>query len=116
MDSSQTPTKSTQSPFVEAVSHMINDASESCRMLNTRKPDLEKLKRLDNKGIELKKIPYLKYGYYSDSDFSMGATPEYLLGLYYLQGPASQTVAEILNPKEYLKIYIQQYLSLLHNL
>ena len=43
----------------------------------------EIVKRLDNKGIGLRKIPFLKHGYYSDSEFSMGATPEYLLGLYY---------------------------------
>lgn len=57
------------------------------------------LKRLKKKGVSLTKIPFLKYGYYYEAEFSLGATPEYLQGLYYLQEAASQVPAHVLDPK-----------------
>ena len=57
-------------------------------------------KRLVAKNILLEKIPFLKNGYYADAKFSLGSTPEYLLGLYHLQEAASQIPAEILAPTE----------------
>jgi len=69
--------------------------------VNTLKIDQKELiKRLRQKGMELKRIPFLKNGYYIDADFSPGATPEYLLGYYYIQEAASQAVGEVLNPKK----------------
>lgn len=55
---------------------------------------------LNKRGAFLQKIPFLKHGYFTKSSFSMGATPEYLLGHYYLQSPLSQLVCEVLNPKD----------------
>jgi len=66
--------------------------------INTIKiKDAELIQRLSSK---LTKIPFLEHGYYYESEFSMGATPEYLLGYYYLQEAASQLPAEVLEPRE----------------
>ncbi len=68
--------------------------------VNTLKCDEQTLiARLKAKGVALEKIPWLTHGYWYRADFSLGATPEYLLGHYYLQGAASQLVAETLAPK-----------------
>jgi NOL1/NOP2/sun family putative RNA methylase len=42
----------------------------------------------------------LKYGYFYEADFSLGSTPEYLQGFYYLQEAASQIPVQVLDPKE----------------
>lgn len=52
------------------------------------------IERLQEKGIMLEKIPFVRDGYYYTSPFSLGATPEYLLGYYYLQEAASQIPVE----------------------
>jgi NOL1/NOP2/sun family putative RNA methylase len=54
--------------------------------------------RLKKLNISLEKIPFTRYGYYYDAKFSLGATPEYLMGYYYLQEAASQVPVEVLNP------------------
>jgi NOL1/NOP2/sun family putative RNA methylase len=49
------------------------------------------IKRLEALGIELEKIPFLEHGYWiCHSRFSVGATSEYLLGLYSIQEAAAQ--------------------------
>ena len=49
------------------------------------------VKRLESLGIVLEKIPFLEYGYWiRRSRFSVGATAEYLLGLYSIQEAAAQ--------------------------
>jgi NOL1/NOP2/sun family putative RNA methylase len=49
------------------------------------------VKRLESLGISLEKIPFLKDGYWiRKSRFSVGATAEYLLGLYSIQEAAAQ--------------------------
>ncbi len=49
------------------------------------------IKRLDAKKVELEKIPFLSHGYWINrAPFSIGATPEYLLGYYSLQEAAAQ--------------------------
>jgi NOL1/NOP2/sun family putative RNA methylase len=74
--------------------------SQSLR-INTIKIKEEKLvERLKSEGAKLKKINFLKNGYVYESKFSMGSTPEYLQGYYYLQEVSSQIPVEILNPKE----------------
>jgi NOL1/NOP2/sun family putative RNA methylase len=69
--------------------------------VNTLKiEEFELKKRLTKNGVKLTKIPYLSHGYFYESDFSLGSTPEYLQGYYYLQEAASQLPVEILDPKE----------------
>jgi len=49
------------------------------------------VKRLESLGIVLEKIPFLEDGYWiRKSKFSVGATTEYLLGLYSIQEAAAQ--------------------------
>ncbi len=59
-------------------------------------------KRLRSLGIELEKIPFLKNGYsIRKSKFSVGATSEYLLGLYSIQEAAAQIPATLFTePKD----------------
>jgi NOL1/NOP2/sun family putative RNA methylase len=55
----------------------------------------------DDIGIELKKIPFLKDGYWIiKSEFSVGATAEYLLGLYSIQEAAAQIPATLFTEVE----------------
>jgi NOL1/NOP2/sun family putative RNA methylase len=53
-------------------------------------------KRLQSLGIELEKISFLENGYWvCKSKFSLGATSEYLLGLYSIQEAAAQIPASV---------------------
>ena len=52
--------------------------------------------RLASNGVQLKKIPFLKQGYWVQrSKVSVGATAEYLLGLYSIQEAAAQIPATV---------------------
>jgi NOL1/NOP2/sun family putative RNA methylase len=55
------------------------------------------VERLRSIGITLKKVPFLENGYWIyKSKFSVGATTEYLLGLYSIQEAASQIPVTLL--------------------
>ncbi len=69
------------------------------RVNTLRTKEEEIIKRLQKNGVKLKKIPWLKYGYSYEADFSLGSTPEYLLGYYYLQDAASQFAVQVLAPQ-----------------
>lgn len=59
------------------------------------------VKRLRERKISIKKIPFLKEGYWiTKTPVSPGATNEYLQGHYYLQEAAAQIPVPILDPKE----------------
>lgn len=64
--------------------------------LKIKEDDL--LKRLKKKGVSLEKIPFLKYGYFYEAEFSLASTQEYLQGYFYIQDAASQIPVEVLNP------------------
>jgi tRNA (cytosine40_48-C5)-methyltransferase len=52
--------------------------------------------RMETLGVHLKKIPFLEQGYWVlDSKVSVGATAEYLLGLYSVQEAAAQIPATL---------------------
>ena len=71
-----------------------------CIRVNTKKISVEKLKeRLEKKHVELDKVPFLKNAFYVKSKFNLVSSPEYLMGLFYIQDAASQIPAEVLNPK-----------------
>lgn len=91
--------------FTHRYARMIPDFTTTVTVkpalrVNTLKITPSRLvKRLAEKGVALEKVPFLRHGYYYRANFSLGATPEYLLGYYYLQGAASQVVAEVLEPR-----------------
>lgn len=59
------------------------------------------ISRLESLGVELEKIPFLRDGYWiKKSNFSVGATAEYLLGLYSIQEAASQIPATLFDKLE----------------
>lgn len=61
---------------------------------NAEKEDV--IKRLEARGVELEKISFLENGYWvCRSEFSVGATAEYLLGLYSIQEAAAQIPAAL---------------------
>lgn len=66
--------------------------------INTLKADKTKtIDALKKKGVTLDRIPFAP-GYYYESEFSLGATPLYLQGHYYLQEAASQLSPVVLSP------------------
>ena len=59
------------------------------------------ISRLESLEIVLKKIPFLQNGYWIDrSKFSVGATAEYLLGMYSIQETAAQIPATLFTETE----------------
>jgi NOL1/NOP2/sun family putative RNA methylase len=66
--------------------------------INTMKGErTETIRRLNSRGIQLERIPFLDDGYWiSKSDFSVGATTEYLLGSYSIQEAAAQIPVTLL--------------------
>jgi NOL1/NOP2/sun family putative RNA methylase len=70
--------------------------------INTMNADRDKVvERLESLGIVLKKIPFLEDGYWiRKSRFSVGATAEYLLGLYSIQETAAQIPATLFTELE----------------
>ena len=72
-----------------------------CIRTNTQKISSEKLKeRLEKRGVVLEKVPFLKDSFYiKKSKFNVVSSPEYLLGLFYIQEAAAQIPAEVLKPK-----------------
>ena len=75
-----------------------NVTIKQCLRVNTLRKANSLLKRLEKKRIILKKVLFLKHGYWYNADFSLGSTTEYLQGYYYLQEAASQIPVEVLNP------------------
>lgn len=81
------------------VSLDITCRPRSALRVNTLKIDEDiLLRQLRKKGVTLEKIPFVKHGYWYTADFSLGATPDYLQGHYYLQEAASQVPPLILTP------------------
>lgn len=74
------------------------EPQQALRVNFLRITDDDLVSGLNRRGAFLKKIEFLRHGYFVKASFSLGATPEYLLGQYYLQGPLSQLVCEVLNP------------------
>lgn len=69
--------------------------------INTLLAPKDIIRRLEQKGFTLEKVPFLSNGYWYTYEKSAGATAEYLLGHYYLQEAASQLPAIVLGPKEH---------------
>jgi NOL1/NOP2/sun family putative RNA methylase len=74
--------------------------------VNTRLTTVEELsKRLEEKGVTLRRHPYIDYGLIVlNSPHPIGALHEYMLGLYTLQGPASMLAVPALQPRDDARI------------
>ncbi|KAI5181695.1 25S rRNA (cytosine2870-C5)-methyltransferase [Nematocida sp. AWRm80] len=67
-------------------------------LLEKRNPVMQKL---SNRGVNIEKIEWNNCGaVVYNSDVPIGATPEYLAGLYMLQSPSSMLPVMALNPRE----------------
>ena len=72
---------------------------QAIRINSLKTSDQEVYKTLSALGVKLKKIDYLQQGYVVESSpFSVGASIEYLLGLFSIQEPASQLPVQVMNP------------------
>ncbi|MCE4615512.1 MAG: RsmB/NOP family class I SAM-dependent RNA methyltransferase, partial [Aeropyrum sp.] len=73
---------------------------ETIRCNDYLAPCSELEERLSQKGFSLARIPWLPHGIeVLEQPVRVGATHEYLQGLYYIQDPGSMTVAYLLNPR-----------------
>ncbi|MHA1626496.1 MAG: NOL1/NOP2/sun family putative RNA methylase [Candidatus Asgardarchaeia archaeon] len=70
--------------------------------INTLLADTKKLLiRMKEKGFRFKRVPWTNYGFWVLREpFSLGATPEYLMGYYFKQNAASMIPPEVLEPKK----------------
>ncbi len=72
------------------------ELKQAIRINSANAEEDEIVKRLARRGVTLEKIPFLENGYWiNKSKFSLGATAEYLLGLYSIQETAAQIPATL---------------------
>lgn len=76
------------------------ELSQTIRINSANAPSAETLRRLASRGIRLEKVPFLEHGYWASARFSIGATTEYLLGLYSIQEAAAQIPATLFTDLE----------------
>ena len=75
----------------DSADEIVVDVDSSSLRVNTLKTSKQALtERLSQRGVSLWRVPFLPLAYSFKASFSLGATEEYLLGLYYLQEQASQ--------------------------
>jgi NOL1/NOP2/sun family putative RNA methylase len=72
---------------------------ESIRINTLKAREEDVLYMLKEKGVELEKIPWARYGYWVLNDFNISNTIEHMLGLVYIQGAVSMAPVEVLSPK-----------------
>ena len=72
------------------------ELKQAIRVNTMNAGEADVIKRLELRGITLEKISFLQNGYWiRKSEFSVGATSEYLLGLYSIQEAAAQIPATL---------------------
>ncbi|MBN1275041.1 RsmB/NOP family class I SAM-dependent RNA methyltransferase [Candidatus Woesearchaeota archaeon] len=71
---------------------------QSLRINTLKRPEREVVRMLREKGVRLERVPGVPAAYFYDAPFSLGATPAYLQGAYYLQEAASQLPVLALDP------------------
>jgi len=72
---------------------------KAIRVNTLRIDEGELVERLRGRGVHLEKVPWTRYGYLVRScPFPLGARPEYLMGYYFIQDPASMYACEVLDP------------------
>jgi len=84
--------------FIKACDQPIKT---SIRMNTLRAEPDKVIERLQKKGVDLERIPWLSHGFYADFEghSTPGAFLEHMLGFYYVQGVPSMTTVEVLDPK-----------------
>ena len=76
--------------------HRPVELKQAVRINTINTTEVNVVKRLEARGIELEPIPFAPHGYWiSKSPFSVGATTEYLLGYYSIQEAAAQIPATL---------------------
>lgn len=86
--------------FPERLEDIATPIKPCIRVNTLRIEEKELVERLERKGVVMEKIPWTEHGYrVLESSIPIGATPEYLLGYYFLQDPASMKACEALAPK-----------------
>ncbi|MBW3015200.1 NOL1/NOP2/sun family putative RNA methylase [Candidatus Woesearchaeota archaeon] len=92
--------KESLGPLFKDLESYTSKELKPCLRVNTLKIAVKQLiKRLKSKGVKLNRINFLNYGYeIFESEFSLGSTPEYLQGFYYIQEAASQYPVQLLDP------------------
>ena len=84
----------------KGVEELTRPLPQSLRVNELRISRGELVQRLEERGFELEPVPWVRCSYrVVKAPFSPGATPEYLLGYYYLQDPASAYACEALEPR-----------------
>jgi len=83
------------------ISYIGSKIPLSFRVNTLRVGEQELIQRLEKRGMSLKRIPWVNHGYRIESSLvPPGATPEYLLGYYFIQDPSSMAACEALAPGE----------------
>lgn len=106
VDESEAPTADRGGEFflrryqrIDPSAEIIDAEPQQALRINTLRTTTDELiAALNKRGAFVKKIEFLRNGYFAKASFSMGSTPEYLLGHYYLQAPLSQLTCEVLDP------------------
>ena len=76
--------------------HRPVELKQAVRINTMNTTEVNVVKRLEARGIELEPIPFAPHGYWiRKSPFSVGATTEYLLGYYSIQEAAAQIPATL---------------------
>ncbi len=78
--------------------HAKSGSFQTIRVNTLKTTEKDLVARLKAKNVVLEKIPFTAHGYKAKARFSLGSTPEYLQGLYYLQEAASQVPVQVLSP------------------
>lgn len=72
---------------------------QSIRINTLKAREEDVISMLDEKGVELEKVPWTKHGYWIINDVNISNTLEHMLGLIYVQGAVSMAPVEVLSPK-----------------
>lgn len=80
------------------------ELKDSLRVNELKIKEEKLVSRLRKNDVKLVKVPFLNKGYFWEAEFSLGSTPEYLMGYYYLQEAASQLPAQVLKPESGEKV------------
>jgi NOL1/NOP2/sun family putative RNA methylase len=86
--------------FLEFEKYLNFKPKQSIRVNTLKIGEKEFAERLAKKGVKLKKVEWLDFGYEIESSpFNLVSSPEYLQGYFFIQEKASQLAVQVLGPK-----------------